>query len=419
MKFKLAILNVLAKSSGRHLTLDEVKREAKLLAASEGQTAQLQRFSALGDFDIFKSGLILRDEAGLQITEAGRSLLQSLESESESAVFPTTSGLQLIDDLVGTEERRRIFDLEPREVDDRVDQRADFDPNRSELDAEDGLVTTGMTEATSEAGARENIHNSILAGTDDRKDFQPSSVAEEQRMANEPVGAAPQGAPTFSQRSFDSMVQEPGRSSHRRAKTLAYIAGKLRLVSAPWRGHFAQGASNPKTQQPVGRVGGAAFALLSLLVLIACAGAVIAFVQIKSLKLDIALLNREVLPLRERLARLEQAEKSKQDSDQQDSGLSKSGAPKNKPVAEIQPPLNLSREEIQLVRDFIKPAPSGGPALPPINVGDSVGGATIPLPSQLTEKVPKLFGARFTTRNGAIIILRRDSRQADAVLPPN
>jgi hypothetical protein len=34
------------------------------------------------------------------------------------------------------------------------------------------------------------------------------------------------------------------------------------------------------------------------------------------------------------------------------------------------------------------------------------------------EKIPKLQGARFTTRNGAIVILKRDSRHADAVLPP-
>jgi hypothetical protein len=54
-----------------------------------------------------------------------------------------------------------------------------------------------------------------------------------------------------------------------------------------------------------------------------------------------------------------------------------------------------------------------------INVGDSVSGAMIPLPSQLTEKVPKLLGAKFTTRNGAIIIIKRNSRQADAVLAAN
>jgi hypothetical protein len=29
------------------------------------------------------------------------------------------------------------------------------------------------------------------------------------------------------------------------------------------------------------------------------------------------------------------------------------------------------------------------------------------------EKIPKLLGARFTTRNGAIVILRRNSRQAE------
>jgi len=72
-----------------------------------------------------------------------------------------------------------------------------------------------------------------------------------------------------------------------------------------------------------------------------------------------------------------------------------------------------------LIREYIKPAPSAGTAAPAINVGDSVSGAMIPLPSQLTEKVPKLLGAKFMTRNGTIIIAKRDSRQADAVLAPN
>jgi hypothetical protein len=44
---------------------------------------------------------------------------------------------------------------------------------------------------------------------------------------------------------------------------------------------------------------------------------------------------------------------------------------------------------------------------------------TIPLPSPLTDKIPKLLGGRFTIRNGAIVILKRDSHQADAVLLPN
>ncbi|MEH2469330.1 hypothetical protein V1284_000774 [Nitrobacteraceae bacterium AZCC 2299] len=81
--------------------------------------------------------------------------------------------------------------------------------------------------------------------------------------------------------------------------------------------------------------------------------------------------------------------------------------------------MNLSREEIQIIRNYIKPAPSVDPTAPVINVGDFVSGGILPLPPQLTEKVPKLLGGRFMIRNGAIIIVKRDSRQADAVLAPN
>jgi hypothetical protein len=95
---------------------------------------------------------------------------------------------------------------------------------------------------------------------------------------------------------------------------------------------------------------------------------------------------------------------------------------KNRPPGEIradQTALNLSREEIQLIKDYIKPAPSAGAASATINVGDPVESGMIPLPSQLTDKVPKLVGGKFSIRNGAIIIVKRDSRQADAVLAPN
>jgi len=157
--------------------------------------------------------------------------------------------------------------------------------------------------------------------------------------------------------------------------------------------------------------------LLSLLVVVTCVGAAIALGQIKSLKSDVSLLHREVLSLRERLAKSEQAEKAKRDLDQEEIK-----AEKNKPGGEIradQKALNLSREEIQLIKDYIKPAPAAGAAAAAINVGDPVEGAMIPLPSQLTDKVPKLVGGKFTIRNGAIIIVKRDSRQADAVLSPN
>jgi hypothetical protein len=41
-------------------------------------------------------------------------------------------------------------------------------------------------------------------------------------------------------------------------------------------------------------------------------------------------------------------------------------------------------------------------------------------PNFVTSKyTSKLHDVRFTTRNGSIMILKRDSRQADVVLPPN
>jgi len=83
-----------------------------------------------------------------------------------------------------------------------------------------------------------------------------------------------------------------------------------------------------------------------------------------------------------------------------------------------QAPLTFSREEVQLIREYIKPAPFAGPAAPAVSVGDPVISGTIPFPSPLTEKVPKLLGARFAIRNGAIIIVRKDSQQADTVLAP-
>ena len=79
----------------------------------------------------------------------------------------------------------------------------------------------------------------------------------------------------------------------------------------------------------------------------------------------------------------------------------------------------LTREEIQLVRDYIKPAPVVGTSAVPTFVGEPVTGPTIAFPSPVTEKVPKLLGARFAIKNGAIIIVRKDSRQADAVIGPN
>jgi hypothetical protein len=108
----------------------------------------------------------------------------------------------------------------------------------------------------------------------------------------------------------------------------------------------------------------------------------IALRQIASLKSEIATFRRDLVPLRERVGKLEQTEKAKRESDQQEAA-DKSGTAANKPSEDNrtdQGGLRLSREEAELIRNYIKPALSTDITAPPINVGDAVSGATIPLP---------------------------------------
>jgi hypothetical protein len=457
VNFKLAILTVLARWPDRRATVDEIRQEVGIIFADGDHANPLQRLSALGDIDIFQTGLVSRNEEGFQITDAGLSLLQSLESfdgapSSDVSTAPAAQPLRLIDDLVGTEERLRIFDLELRTLDkigfdgnDNSDRQLGQDEANwaSEIEAPADDSLTGANDLPEKIDPETYEGNpttaikvpegaSLVDANGLPESFDPETYDAGQSDdgdqlvqtdENEPVFvAAPRvtspDVPAFLKPSFGSKGQDPGRKSLQLANILAFVAEKRRLISGAWRRLFSETISIEKTERFVGSVGGAAFALLSLLVVVTCIGAAIALGQIKSLKSDVSVLHREVLSLRERLAKSEQAEKAKRDLDQQE----EIKAEKNKPGGEIRPDqsaLNLSREEIQLIKDYIKPAPAVGAAAPPINVGDPVEGAMIPLPSPLTDKVPKLIGGRFTIRNGAIIIVKRDSRQADAVLGPN
>ena len=121
LKFKLAVLSVLAKLPERRVTLDEIKQEIQTIVVNQDETEQLKRFASLGDIDIFQSELVSRDDNGFQITEAGPSLLHSLESSSKSPadVSSTSHSFKLIDDLIGTKERLEIFNLELRTLEAR------------------------------------------------------------------------------------------------------------------------------------------------------------------------------------------------------------------------------------------------------------------------------------------------------------
>ncbi|MGY4320595.1 hypothetical protein [Bradyrhizobium sp. JR3.5] len=165
-------------------------------------------------------------------------------------------------------------------------------------------------------------------------------------------------------------------------------------------------------------VTGLAVACLSLISIVACVAAAIALGQITSLKSDNAALRRELVPLRDRLTRIEQ-EAAKREAAQQEAQDKLEADKKASDAGSEQTALNLSRDEIQLIREYIKAAPSAAGGGPPINVGDPVTGGMIPLPSPLTEKAPRLVGARFAIRNGAIIISARSSRRVDALLMAN
>jgi hypothetical protein len=405
--FKLTVLNVLAASAEGRATLAELRRDVPIILADKIETEQLKRFRALGDIDIFQSGLLLRNDTGFEITEAGFALLQSLESPSAAPVLvasnSTSPALKLIDDLIGTKDRLKIFDLELRTDADDLGEVVQHPSEQHQDRLYEGVEAA---QPASEMFPTERIASPITA---------------EQKHKNEtlenldPViitNSAPSlEIPPSSRRGFGDKPREPSKNA---SSSLRLFAGKLRSIPKLWRRHVARDELSLKAERVREKRAGAAFAFLTALALVACVGAAIAFGEIKSLKSDIALLQRELLPLKERIGKFEQAERIRRESEQQEA---QNKLERDK--REAQPALNLSREDIQLVREVIKPAPFSGMTGPTLNVGDPVGNETIPLPSSITDKLPKLLGARFTIRNGSIIIVKRGGQQADAVLGPN
>ncbi|MBR0800837.1 hypothetical protein JQ615_36295 [Bradyrhizobium jicamae] len=375
MRLRLEVLNVLAHSPDGRATLDQIARDAGAFAPSPIQTEHLKLLPEIADIDIFASGLVFRNNGWLHITDAGRSLLQSLGGGSFPTDSPTFPGAAF--------------------------------PERDSLD----------TEAMTDPGVSDRIGSSVIgerhSSAEDRPDEIRSSVAADQDYSV--FVAAPD---------LRSIRQDSGRRPFRQTRFFAVLKAWTTTVADAWKRHREQNNAGLIRKRTAGRMGGAVSAFLSFFAFVACAAAVIALGQTKALKTDIARLNREVGSLSERLEKLERAEKARQETAQREAGQNKPAAD---PAADTgkagieartdQAALNLSRDEIQIIREYVKPAPASGAPTPAINVGDPISGGTIPLPSSLTEKVPKLLGARFATRNGSIIIVRKDSRQVDAVLP--
>jgi hypothetical protein len=150
------------------------------------------------------------------------------------------------------------------------------------------------------------------------------------------------------------------------------------------------------------------------LVFLVGAGVTFLIAQISGLRSELASVRGELASAKDRIARMERRVEEPSIA-QRFTDLQKQ--PEERPRM----PLELTREEVQLVRDYIKvpPAPPGTAAT--IQLGGVVPAATlVPLPQQIGEKFPRLIGARFTTdRNGAIVIVGRGSRHVDAIVAPN
>ncbi|WP_439374586.1 hypothetical protein [Bradyrhizobium sp. DASA03120] len=344
MQANLAILAALASRPNGRIAFAELEQQLQAHDENGDIEDRIEQQVSAG-IELIEAGLAVVNGDSLEITQAGRSVIEALPDRSS----PQSKSLENTDHLTGPEVRSRMLNPDLREE----------------------------TEPHSGQG-------SDAPGTD----------ATARRLPSREPDPAPDNGDW-------------------RARTFEAIARLLHRLAALWRRHIEEDLPKARTVSRGTSVNGIVVALISLLVVIICAGAVIALRQIRSLQTEISSLQRELSPMKERLSRFE-AEKVRQADEKAREERSKRAA--DNPLQ--QAPLTLSREEIQLIRDYIKPAPAAGSSAAPA-VGDPLPGATIPFPSPVTEKVPKLLGARFAIRNGTIIIVRRDSRQIDAVLGPN
>ncbi|GIQ74100.1 hypothetical protein [Bradyrhizobium sp. RD5-C2] len=378
MRFNLAILSVLAARPEQRIPLEEVSREVKRMIAAGDAATKLKRSSELGDADVFQSGWASINEAGLQITDSGLALWRELEA---SRVEQELGEQELSEPRA---ERVAIVAADPR---DAISEAVVEQP-----DAIDPQILRVMEEGLAD--------RTILG-------------ASRATAAPDP----PPRAPIIPEPAFGS-IHETDQNASRLSCLVKRLGATMPRLARARRGRSEGEVPDRKTASGVGMTG-LAVACLSLISVVACVAAAIALGRISSLKSDNAALRRELVPLRDRLARLEQ-DAAKREAAQRDEAQDKLEADKKAADAgSEQAALNLSREEIQIIREYIKAAPSAGADATMINVGDPITGGMIPLPSPLTQKVPRLVGARFATRNGAIIISIRSSRRVDAVLMPN
>ena len=143
-----------------------------------------------------------------------------------------------------------------------------------------------------------------------------------------------------------------------------------------------------------------------------------AIAQFNRISLEMTGVKRDLAATRERLVKLEANAASALLADKMK--LRADDRMRESAVAVPTPPFALTRDEIQLIRDFIKVPPPLPGAPQNINAGDRIPDTALTsLPEPIMEKVPKLRGARFTVdRNSAIIVVAPGTNRADVIINP-
>jgi hypothetical protein len=169
------------------------------------------------------------------------------------------------------------------------------------------------------------------------EDREPQPLSD--RSDGAPIVHPPQEAPALSSANFRSGVEE--------SRGVTAIALWMQRARRIWRGHLQREQLSELTARPIANIERWLLALLSVVVIVICVSATIVFMQVKSLKADIAILQRDIIALKLRVARLDQIASANEARDTPSSEIPK-------PPAETRPDvsLNLSREEIQMVRDY-------------------------------------------------------------------
>ena len=87
MSFQITVLKVLAGHPGGRASLDDLRRAVAILISSGSDwTNRMKRLAARAPgLDIFTQAFVLRDEAGWQITHAGKAFLAALEAPIQVA----------------------------------------------------------------------------------------------------------------------------------------------------------------------------------------------------------------------------------------------------------------------------------------------------------------------------------------------